>query len=108
MSMIHSSWTPVGLRSSLSFGTARLRTVRSMTVIMHGNARTTRPSQVRAEARWVLIPGRRTGRVEIDTAGLPMRRRLGAAGGSSGGVEDHHGVEARSGCPITPSGRDDW
>src|SRR5918912_3017536 len=75
MSMIHSNWTLVGLSASLSFGTARLRTVRSITVSMPGNARTARPSQVRAEALWVRIPRRRTGRAEIDTARQPDAER---------------------------------
>src|SRR5918992_2688316 len=43
MSMIHSSWALLGRRSALMAGTARCRTVRSMTYSTHARAITARP-----------------------------------------------------------------
>src|SRR5579859_8112498 len=68
MSMIHSSCAPVGFNAVLRWGMARLRTVRSITVIMQGRARTARPIQALRGALWWLIQRRRTGPPEIDRA----------------------------------------
>src|SRR5713226_8419638 len=54
-------------------GMARLRTVRSITVIMHGSARTARPIQALRGALWVLISRRRTMPRQID---MVVRQRL--------------------------------
>ena len=50
MSMIHSSCAELGCRSSLSAGTARYRTVRSMEMSMQGSARTASPIHSRRPA----------------------------------------------------------
>src|SRR5215510_10683364 len=56
MSMIHSNCALVGLSASLSRGTARLSTVRSMTVTMHGSARTRSAiHSLRVAFGWMLI-----------------------------------------------------
>src|SRR5215216_4862346 len=67
MSTIHRSCVPLGFKAVVSAGTARLSTVRSITVTMHGSARTATPSQARREAVEVLIPERRTAARQIDT-----------------------------------------
>src|SRR6266849_7625497 len=66
MSTIHSSCVPLGLRAAVRRGTARLRTVRSITVIMQGRARTARPSQARRGRVGVLIQRRRMGLRQFD------------------------------------------
>src|SRR5258708_3929112 len=73
MSTIHSSWVPLGLRAAVRCGTARLRTVRSITVIMHGRARTATPSQARRDRIGVFIPRRRMSRRKFDMANQATR-----------------------------------
>src|SRR6266851_4064302 len=85
MSTIHSSWVPLGLRASVRRGTARLRTVRSITVIMQGRARTARPSQARRGRVGVLIQRRRMGVRQFDmlnqATGTPKKSDLAPARG---------------------------
>src|SRR5579884_4110651 len=96
MSMIHSSWLPVGCSAALRCGTARLRTVRSMTVIMHGRARTARPTQAARGACCVRIPSRRTAPRTIDMH--PDEEELGHWYAVPRGADErpaHHRHDAR-------------
>src|SRR5260370_39108678 len=73
---MHSSWAPLGLRAAVRCGTERLRTVRSITVIMHGRARTATPSQARRDRIGVLMYRRRISGWEIDRALRAAERAL--------------------------------
>src|SRR5829696_8745383 len=54
MSTIHSSWALLGCKSSLSLGTARFSTVRSMAYTRHGRASTANPTHSRRPALGVV------------------------------------------------------
>src|SRR4029453_8579792 len=75
MSMIQSSWALLGWRSSLIAGTARWRTVRSITYSRQARARTLRPIHSRRPARGGIL-GSAVIVVAVMSLGIPVRCRF--------------------------------